>query len=145
MRSDEPVLLPLIAITGIVAFIVTLPWMYAYAFVAALVAVLATAVAGAPVLIAARAAGARGLLATMAIGLVVGGAAATAAALVTEAVALRSVGQFVGMAAVIGGASGAIYGTVYDTSNLAPGRVRNRTLIIIAVALAGTVAVFRYL
>jgi hypothetical protein len=138
-RDDDPVLVPLLLITPAVAFIVTLPLVYAWALLAAIVSAAAAAVVGAPVLTVARRLGLRGFLPTTALGC----AAGAVPILLWALLALPS-GQpftasqsipFAVVSTVIGGATGGIYSSVHDSIRLAPVAVRRRVLAILAAAV----------
>ena len=139
----DPVLAPVATTAGIVAFIVTLPLVYAYAFVAALVAAAGGVVIGAPALAAARNLGLRGVWATAALGLVAGPVPLALVKWISGVAPQHWPLHELGPAAVIGASTGAIYATVYDTTNLPPGAVRRRTIAILSLAVFVTFAMLR--
>ena len=136
-------LAPVAIIAGIVAFIVTLPLVYAYAFVVALVAAAGGVLIGAPALAGARSLGLRGVWATTALGLVTGPVPLALTKWISGVAPDHWPRHELAWAAVIGAATGAIYATVYDTTNLPPGAVRKRTIGIMTLAVLATFAVLR--
>ena len=139
----DPVLAPVAIIAGIVAFIVMLPLVYAYAFVAALVAAAGAVLIGAPALAGARHLGLRGVWATTVLGLMAGPVPLMLVRWVAGIAPQHWPLDELGPAAVIGAATGAIYATVYDTTNLPPGSVRKRTIAILTIAVLSTFAALR--
>ena len=133
--TPAPVLWPLVIIAGVTAFIVTLPVIFAYALIAAVVAAAAAGVVGAPVLFAARQAGFRGFWRTTALGLLLG-AGPTVAVQALTGQRGHFLNAFVVAAGVIGAASGAIYATLFDVDGLSGPRVRYQTITIVAAAVA---------
>lgn len=136
--EQSPVLLPLALIAGIVTVITTLPLLWMMSFLLGLVASAAAAAIGAPIFWVARRAGIRGVFLSAAVG---GGAGAISLAIPAAAEAGfgwpdRIDLTVLGFAAIIGAATGAIYGTVFDVDNLEPGTVRWRTMLILLVAMA---------
>jgi hypothetical protein len=134
----DPVLVPLLVITPAVAFIVTLPLLYAWALLAAVVALAAAAVVGAPVLALARTIGLRGFLPTTVLGCAAGVLPvllwALLAPLFGESVRVSQGVPLAVASTVIGGATGGIYSSVHDSIRLAPVAVRRRVLAILVVA-----------
>jgi hypothetical protein len=140
----DPILAPISIISGVVGFIVMLPVMYLYAFVAALVAAAGGVLVGAPALWMVRRIGVRGIVATTALGLVVGPVPLMLVKAVTGVSPSNWSRPELGFAAVIGAATGAIYATVYDTVNLPPGAVRMRTMVILTLAVIAAFIVLRF-
>lgn len=138
--DSDRVLAPLALIAPAIALVVTLPFLFVYAAVPALIALAAAVTVGAPVLSAVRKVGLRGLVITAALGAVT---AAAVVYLVGKLLPLIYHGQvrlngsdaFV-LAIAIGGASGATYATIYDSVDLSPHQVRWRIMTIVLLAVA---------
>lgn len=138
--DSDPVVVPLLLITPAVAFIVTLPLFFAFALPAALLALAAAVVVGAPVLKVARSLGLRGVAATAALGAACGAVAVYIPAAVIAAAYWRRVGWvdsvFLLSAIAIGGATGGIYATIHDSHHLPPPLARRRMVAMVALAAA---------
>ena len=149
LDDPDPVLLPLLVITPAVAFIVTLPLLYAWALLAAVVALAAAAVIGAPVLALARKVGLRGFRATTALGCATGALPVLLWALVAPYLGAALSGSQVAplgvIATVVGGATGGIYSSVHDSTRLAPVAVRRRVLAILGVAALIAIVAFYWI
>ncbi len=147
--DKDPVLLPLLFITPAVAFIVTLPFLYAWALAAAIVALAAAAVVGAPALVVARTLGLRGFLATTALGCAAGAAPILLWALLApiggEPLRTSQSVPIAVLTTVIGGATGGIYSSVHDSVSLAPVAVRRRVLAILGVAVLIPIVTFYWI
>ena len=138
--DPDPVLWPLLLITPAVAFMVTLPLLFAWAFVAAAAAGVLAGAAGAPALSAARKLGLRGFVPTLVLGGLVGALSTAIVVAIADAIRHRAVlsalnAEYVGVAAVIGAATGGIYATIHDAFNLPPGGARRRVLLILFIAV----------
>jgi len=134
--DEDPVWVPLTLISAAVAFIVMTPLILAWAAAAAVIAALAAAGIGAPVLSAARRLGLRGFWLTTALGAVVPGLVFWIAKAVIEALlSPRQVATaWFWCAMLIGAAAGGIYATVFDQLSMSPRAVRVRVILIVAVA-----------
>ena len=133
-REKTPVVVPLVLIGGIVTFITTLPLLGVMsAFIWCLPGAIAGAVVGAPLFWLARRLGMRGLLLCTLLG-AVAGALVVAIGAIPNGWA-RPFDAALRIATIIGAATGAIYGTVFDVDNLPPGTVRWRTMLILLVAI----------
>ena len=132
-RETAPAFLPLCLIGGVVTFITLLPFLGMFAFLWTVVGAIAAVLVAGPLFWLTRRLGLRGLLLCTLLG---AGAGALAVAII--AVPNGWVPPFrtaVRIGAIIGAATGAIYGTVFDVDNLPPGTVRWRTMLILPVAI----------
>ena len=136
--DPDPVLAPLAIMTPAIALMVTLPFMFVYAAIAAGIALVGAVVVGAPVLSSARRLGLRGLILTSALGAVTAGltvfaVAAVMAMIYGSLVQVNPDGAL--LAVTVGAATGATYATIYDSVDLSPTKLRWRIMIIVLVAV----------
>ena len=137
VREESPVVAPLVLIGGIVTFITTLLFLGMLAFVWAIVGATAAFTVAGPLFWLGRGRGLYGVWFSSLLG-ATAGVTSVALAWAVDRVAYRSLEidmALIGMAAIIGAATGAIYGTVFDVDNLPPGTVRWRTMLILLVAI----------
>lgn len=148
--DPDPILVPLALIAPAITVMVTLPLFMAYAAVAAGIALVGAVVLGAPVLALAHRFGFRGLIKTTALGAVTASVGVLAASAVATAIRFRYRLQvdesslLAALAAAIGGGTGAVYATIFDSENLERHQVRWRVLIIVLVALTIPFAVIAW-
>lgn len=137
VREETPVVVPLVLIGGIVTFITTLMFLGMLAFVWAIVASTAAGSIAAPLFWLARRRDVYGVAWCGVLGAIAGVISVAFAWAVDRAIyrSLEIDLALVGIAAIIGAATGAIYGTVFDVDNLPPGTVRWRTMLILLVAI----------
>jgi hypothetical protein len=137
--DPDPVLVPLALIAPAIAMIVTLPLLFVYAAVPAILALAGAIAIGAPALLLAKRLGLRGLPATTALGGLTAAAGVYGSSLLI-AVFFRGQVQLntpdtLLLAVVIGAATGATYATIYDSTDRAPVSVRWRILTIVLLAV----------